>query len=271
MTDEIVPSADASGVADPAATDAAPVAPEATPDPEPKPHPLHPGGERFEQVYGKWKTSEGRIAELERQLAEERSAKEAAAAKAAAPAAPTVEQIQAALDAGQITAAQAVSIGMYHAKEAAKAEALSEFDARQRQREVLTEVETYTTRVPALRDPASEEYGKVYAAAQALARDLGKPVSDPVVKRLAMREVFGPPDRLGAKARVAEQDRVRSDPGGVLTGSNGGGAPAPAKDPLKAIPQAQIQFWQRLGYTREQMLAEAPFVNVDRFARRGTR
>ena len=46
---------------------------------------------------------------------------------------------------------------------------------------------------------------------------------------------------------------------GTGTGKEGGGG---KEDPLKSIPKSQIAYWERLGYTRDQMVAEAPYVKA---------
>lgn len=241
MPDEIVPAtADAAAPSAPA--EPAPAAPEDAAPADPAPHPLQPGGVRFEEVYGKWKAAEAERALLREELERERTVKAEAATKAATPPTFTVEQIRAALDAGQIDTTTA----SYYFAVQAKEQAIQEFEARQRVSRAVEDVQAYRAKVPGLADPTSETYQQVATTARELAAEMNRPVTDPIVQRRAVQMVVGPIEKVGARARAAEVDRQRSDPGGVLTPGSGGG-PAPKADPLRGIPTQFREYHARQG------------------------
>lgn len=237
--------------------------PEVRAEPERK-HPLEEGGVRFNEVYGRMKAAEARSTLLEQQLA----------AKAAEPVKPAVQQpqfysadqLQTAVDQGKITGAQMAAQLAWQAKEEAKREIKQELTGDSRRQSALAEVNQYVEKLPALNDHTSPEFQRVSRAAYEIAEDMGRSVGDPVVQRMALRQELGTLAKLVKVDAARDFDRRNAD---VATETGGGGGrTAPSKDPLKDVPRGLKEHWDRLGYTKEQRLAEVPYINTKRWAGR---
>jgi hypothetical protein len=131
-----------------------------------------------------------------------------------------------------------------------------------------TEVDQYLGKVPALRDSSSQDFQRVAEEAYRLADDMNLPVTDLRVQRAALRATYGSLDRLQTQQRTQQQSRDASLPH-VESGNARGSVPAPrpGADPLKDIDPAYLSFWEKRGYTREQMLEEAKYIPKGRKVR----
>ena len=120
------------------------------------------------------------------------------------------------------------------------------------------DLQEYIDKHPDLSNPDSELIGKVKVELGHLAARYGKDTTTKLTQLEAVRNVVGG-HRLGGPVDNREFTRRRQlgSSGGGPAGDQGGGG---KRDPLKDVPAAQIEHWTRAGYTREQMIAEAPFV-----------
>lgn len=239
-----------------------------TPEAEKKPHPLEPGGPRFDEVYGRMKRAESDVVEMRERLARLEGQREGAKPAAPAPQFYSAVQLQAMVDAGQIQRVQMDEQLTWQAKELAKREMRQEWTVEQRQMTAQKTVETYLEKLPALHDQTSEEFRRVARAAREIAEEFGADVRDARVQRLALQRSFGDLDRLTRVEKNRDYQRDRADL--HVEQGGGGGGREPSKDPLKDVPPAQMAYWTKLGYSRDQMLKEAPYV-LQRLASRGTR
>ena len=143
-----------------------------------------------------------------------------------------------------------------------------------RQQGAAAEVDQYLSKVPKLRDTSSPEFVRVATEAQQVAEELGRPVTDPVVQRRALRTVYGSLDRLASVEATREFDRGHAVPTSEF--STGRGTLGTAKDAqtrsqdeaLARVPKDWMAEWKRLGYTRERMLAEEKYIDYVRLKRR---
>ena len=218
---------------------------ETTPVPEtqetvPAKHPLEQGGVRFNEVYGQMKAHE-REASLLRE--ENERLRKSAPSPAAATSVYTQDQLQAYVDAGKITPAQMAGQLALQAKEQGKQELRQEFQQDQRRNSALTEVNQYIDKVPALTNTASPELARVTRAAWEIAAELDLDVKDPRVQRRALREAFGPLDRITTVAKAREFDRNNADTH-AETGGGGGATPVKADDPLKQVSKEWLDYWR---------------------------
>lgn len=221
---------------------------------ERKPHPLEPGGPRFEEVYRKLKDSERREDDLRRQLSE---TKPAPKPEAAQPQYYTQDQLQALLDAGRITPAQMAGQLALQSKELAKQEIKQELRQDTARSSALSEVNDFMAKVPALNDQSSDEFRRVARAAYEIADETGLDVRDPRVQRRALREALGPVDKLTKVSAAREFSREHADTFAERGG--GGGSQTRKADPLKDIPQTQKDHWTARGKTKEEQVELAKF------------
>jgi hypothetical protein len=232
------------------------------------PHPLAPGGPRFEEVYRQMKEQERANQTLREEVAELRGRVTAqpAAQPQQQPRFFKPEELQALVDQGRITPMQATDQIAWQRQQ----EGMREIEQKQTLREKTTaasaEVAKFMDKIPGLTNTTSDEFRKVSRAAYEISDELGLPVSDPRVQRRALRETFGTLDRITDTRTAREFDRRAADTH-TEVGRGAGGAEA-TKDPLKDVPAAQMEYWKRLGYSREQMLKEAPFVRTFRSRQR---
>lgn len=233
----------------------------ATEEPEKKPHPLEPGGPRFADVYARMREAERRAQEMEAQLAAER-AKATPQQQQPQGQFYTPQQLQAAKDLGQITEAQMMDqLAWQRAELKAR-----EVEKRQADRFVadtaLSEVDAYIAKIPALADANSPELRKVGVAAREIALEMGKPVTDPLVQRRALREVYGSLEKVNSVRKVQAEARANAE--SHLESTPGAGVVSQRKDPFKEVPPAIKEHWKRLNYTEEQMKAELPYIRPRR-------
>jgi len=115
------------------------------------------------------------------------------------------------------------------------------------------------TQYPDLNTPGSELLTKVSAQLRDLA-GLGFDPKDVRTQLLATERVVGGHRMGGGTGREFHRQRTPTGGHGGHGGGNGGDGGKP--DPLKHVPKAQVDHWKALGYTRDQMIAEAPYVKA---------
>lgn len=257
MADEpIIPEPEP--VVEPVVAAVEPVVPEPAPDPEPV-HPLAPGGQRFEEVYARMKQADDRAARAEGEV----QALRQQLRPSQVPVVYTADQLQAAVDRGQITPMQAADLLSRQNSAAMAAQTIQAQTFAAKTQSALTEVNQYMEKMPALANALSPEFQKVAKAAYEIADEVGLPVQDPRVQRRALRETFGTLDRIAAAAKAQDSSRAASLPHTEAGPGAGGTAPAPkpgGTNPLKDVPPAYLEFWKKRGYTQKQMEDEAKYI-----------
>lgn len=180
------------------------------------PHPLEPGGDRFKQVWARSKKAEERANQLEQEMRAEREErirleerlKVQEEAKQQTQPQYSWEQLQAAVDAGQLTFAKALEIR--------DAQLFKEWEKKQQVREqqfakistVSTEMAEYKKLVPNVTVPGSTERQKVEQEFGYLVQLWGRP--DTKEKELAMelaaaRAAFGDLHSLKTKQQLSSK------------------------------------------------------------------
>ena len=181
-----------------------------------EPNPLDPEGSRFKQVWARAKAAEAKAAQVEAEARAEReerirleerlAAKEAA--KAEAQPKYTWDQLQAAVDAGQITMGKALEIRdqqLYDRWE-------KDQQAREQKHRVLSDVSVemneYKRLVPNASVPGTDERQKVEREYGYLVKRLGEPTSREQALSMelaAARAAFGDLDTLKTKQTLASK------------------------------------------------------------------
>ena len=236
------------------------------------PHPLQPGGARFEEVYARMRQAEDRAARAEgmyqQSLQQQRPQPQG-------PVYVDPNQLQALVDQGRITPMQAADILSRQNAQAAATQTVTQAVQMQtlagKLQVAKTEVDQYISKIPSLRDNTSQDFQRVSEEAYRLSDDMGLPVTDLRVQRAALRATYGTLDRIASTQQAREQSRTSSLPH-VETRSGGRPIGNPnGNDPLKDVDPTYIQFWERRGYTREQMIEEAQYIPKGRKVRFGGR
>ena len=231
---------------------------------EERTHPLAPGGVRFEEVVREKNEWKAQTADLRARLATLENPPRQEPAKA--PTFYTAEQLQQAVDAGQITHAKMADQLAWQRAESMRQQVVTETQLNQKRASATAEITQYTDRVPALADSTSPEFLRAARAAAEIADDMGWDIRDPRVQRQALRQTFGSLDRLAASDKTREYDRQHAD---TAMETRGGGRGTPPKpDPFAVVPKPLMDEWKRLGYTPEQMKEELKYVDPVRWKRR---
>ncbi len=232
------------------------------------PHPLQPGGARFEEVYARMKQAEDRAARMEGALAQAQQQQRPAQQ---GPVYVDPAQLQALVDQGRMTPMQAADVlSKQNAQQAAAQYTIAATQAQQLNAKITSasqEVNQYIDKMPTLRDSASPDFIRVRDEAYRLSDDMGLPVQDFRVQRAALRTTFGSLDRLASATQVRAQSRDASLPHTESGAARGPSAAKPGSDPLKDVDPAYVSFWKSRGYTQEQMLAEAQYIPKGRKVR----
>ncbi len=228
---------------------------------EPEPHPLDPGGKRFAEVYGEMKEARRdaqdareRLARIEGQLAAKPQPKPAQIYTSA--------QLQAAVDTGKITPAQMSDQLAWQRAREAEINIERRLEDKQRNSAALNEINQYVDKIPALMQSNSPEFRKVAAIANEIASEMGRNVDDPLVQKRALREAMGSLEQISKVRSIVGASRNADT--GTETRSGGGQSTTTTSDPLKDVPQMYKDHWNKLGYTKEQMLSEAKFIKPRR-------
>ena len=236
-----------------------------------KKHPLEEGGVRFNEVYAKWKQADadrqalaGQVDILNRQL-QELSTK-VTTTTSTQPQEVSVENILEAHASGRITDADKDRYIYTIAKRDAKKESLAEVNKAAVTGSTISRaqegVAKYIDAFPSLRDNSSDDFKAVAREYQSLVND-GHP-DDVRTQHLAVKSVLGSLDRH-MRSRGSDDLGRGGNSTFSETGGGGGRDTTTGKDdPLKLIPKPQIEYWQKLGYTREMMLNEAKYFSPKR-------
>jgi len=203
--------------------------------------------------------------ERDRRLAAERQAQPAQPAQQVY----SEAQLQSLVDAGRITPAQMASQLAIQATAQLEQRLDRKYAEQARHRDAAQEVDQYIDRKPSLMDSTSEDFRRVAKAAYEIAAELSLDVKDSRVQRRALRETFGTLDRLTKTETLRTHDRTHADLHVETGRGNGGGEVAGKSDPLKHVPKAYLDQWEKWGYSRDRMIAEAKYVT--REPRRVTR
>lgn len=184
------------------------------------------------------------------------------------------EQVSQAIDQGVISPLQASS---YLAKREAylaqqESERIRREETAQTQRETTTreieqkaatELAAYTKVYPTLHTGEHPRWSEIQAAYTDL-RSRGLPESL-TTQALAVRLVLGPVETAIQREETTRMARERQ--ASDFHSEGGGGSTAEPRnggDPLAKVPQRYKEFWKKMGYTRQQMEAEAKFIPAER-------
>lgn len=174
----------------------------------------------------------------------------------------TVDDVVAAYGEGRITEAEKDRYIAHLVTETAENRAVERFRQESETKAVSEKASTgitqYMERFPQLRDTSSGEFAKVKREYDFL---LGMGYDDTDRTQLvAMRTALGPVEDRERRSRAEDISRETS----TFSEGGGGGAgvlsDADKNNPLKDIPKEQIEYWQKKGYSEEEMKAEAPYV-----------
>ncbi len=136
-------------------------------------------------------------------------------------------------------------------------------------RTATKKLDEYISRYPDLKQTGSDLLTKVRRELNGVTEEFGFDITDPRAQLIAVERVVGGHKMGGTDA--SEIARRKTPVGGTGGGAGGeGGGDVRKPDPLKEIEKLypdQIRHWERIGYSRQEMLDEAPYV----LARRGTR
>ena len=222
-------------------------------------HPLEPGGERFEEVI-RQKNEARADAEFWRKQAETLRVAQAQ------PVQPqpqkkvyTVQELEQARTAGQISDGQMMDILAYQRAQEARVQTVRDSLTQSRQQEATREVREYLTTVPAAGNTSSPEFSKVAVSAYEIAEEMGLDVTDPRVQRRAFRETFGPLSKLASVNRAKDFSRSNAD---THVESGGGGETTRETNPLVNAPKPLVDHWKSLGYSEQRMKDELKYVNL---------
>lgn len=228
-----------------------------------KPPPGHVPIRALQDERIKRQTLEGQLVEQGKQIAELQGQLKGQTAERRPPQI-TDDDVLKAYQAGQISEMEKdralFALAKKQAVEEAKREVTESLRAERTTQTARQEIQGYMQAVPGLTDRSSQEFRELTEEYQRLL-DMGYLDSD-ATQRVACRSTFGPLERLQGRAKVDRDTRPERE---TFTEHGADRRPADAsKDPLKNIPKVQIDFWQRMGYTREQMIAEAPYYREHR-------
>ncbi len=229
---------------------------------EAEPQPLDPGGKRFSEVYRERMDYAREAEALREENARLRASSQAPPPPPKNEAWYTPDQLQAAVDRGQISPALMADQLAWQRAELKSREDNQRRELAQRHSESLSEINRYIDKIPALTQPGSPELVKVGRAATEIARDMGLDAKDLRVQKLALKQVYGSVDKVVAKVANREASRVNADvhaetsPGGTTT--------QPKADPFKNVPQYMIDHWDRIKTPMKQRLEELKYVKPPR-------
>lgn len=237
--------------------------------PTPEPHPLEPGGKRFEEVYGRMKQAEAAAQEQRDRIARLEGAVQAAQRPPVQqPVYWSPDQLQTMVDQGRLTPIQAADV-VAAQRQAVSEQRVAQFTVlHQKQTVALNEVKQYMARIPTLSNQSSPEFQRVARLAYETAEDTGLPVSDPRVQRQALRAAFGTLEKVAQVAVDHEAGRLASIP---HSESGGGGSPSPVPaigaEALAGVPKRYLEFWKLKGYDAKRMAEEAALITEKQRAR----
>ena len=246
-----------------------------TPEETAKPHPLEPGGERFNEVYARMKRAEEDASATRERLARLEGAQQAQRQPQQPMKFYSNDELQKLVDTGQINPATMADQIALQRQVQSEQRMVTHFQQQTRQQKAAAEVDQYISKLPKLNDKSSSEFLKVAQEAHQVAAEMGRPVEDPVVQSRALRTVYGSLDRLASVEATREFDRGHAVPTSEF--STGRGTPGTPKDAqtrsqdeaLARVPKDWMAEWKRLGYSRERMLAEEKYIDYNKLKRKG--
>lgn len=238
-----------------------------------------PGGSDGQSVYqrklyreNKQLREEVRQRDLEKARLEERvRLQEEAAKKPPEKRRYTTDEIQAAIDAQQITAAQGAA---YLARVEAE-EVIERRDRERQERETKerplntarNQLGEYVSILPWLADDGDERTQQVSVKYQELIRDYGMAPNE-VTKALAVRQSVGELDKVRKQKEMGALTRLGTATHAELPG--GGRREKAAGDPISKVPQGMVSYWRTYGATEEQVKKYAQ-QHLDKVAARRVR
>jgi len=224
-----------------------------------------PGGSSPQEIRARkeYRRAQGLKRELESERIERVRVEERLRAleeyRPAAPATPaereyTAEEVQAAIDAGKVTVAQAAE---YFAEVKAKrlqTQAVQQAAAAAPYQRAVTEVNEYMAHLPWTKDQTSPEFQQVKAKYQSLVRDFGF-ADDIRTQRVAIEHVAGSLDKVKQRQQVATQTRQARAAGAHSETPAGGNVPRKSDD-ISNAPADMVRVWDRTGTTPAQRAKE---------------
>ena len=221
--------------------------------PDEPPSPLSPQGDRFKQVWARAKDAEFKLqSERERAARLEGELHAIREVRATPPPTPaekeyTWRELQTAIDAGQITLAQAQEhregVIRRELERTAKDEVRAALDTSSRVSTVQTEINQYRQIVPEATQPGTPERAKLEKEFSYLL-SIGYDQKDPRTELLAARTAFG--DLDSAKSRK-EAKGITSPRATMQDVQTTNGKPAPTtKDPIAGLSAEQKKHYQRM-------------------------
>lgn len=259
----------------PPETDATPPVVETTPPvadstvetpPITEPHPLEPGGKRFDQVWKRAKTAEERLQDereqrirLEERLKVLEETKQTAETQAADAKVYTWDQLENWIADGRITRAQAAEyreeLVRKQVARDADAKAQARVEAAQKTQTVNQSLWAYRNALPALTDRTSPERLRAEAEYAFLVQLHGAPrdTDQQLVYELsAYRAAFGDAGAIG-KLRASQDASLRNQEGFVETGSPGKSPTGVKDDLVKGLSSREREHYERMFRTRPSM------------------
>ena len=222
------------------------------PEPEP-PHPLDPGGQRFGEVYRDMQDARREAARLQGELD---ATRRQAQPQPAQPQFYSPNDLQGLVDSGRITPAVMTAQIAWQERQIAKQEMRQEWTQHEQMRGAGAEVTQYMAAIPKLGDAMSEERRRVDSMVREIAAEMNTTMDDPRAQRRALQIAFGTLDKVTKpKVTVTQAETYVETAGG-----GGNKKPATSGDPLKDVPAAYKTHWEKMGYTREQMVEEARYI-----------
>jgi len=187
---------------------------------EGQPNALEPGGERFKQVWARAKAAEAKATQVEAEARQEREARIRLEERLAAQEAEktksqpkyTWEQLQAAVDAQQITMGKALEIRDQQLLEGWRKEQQAHSETLRQVTSVATEMNEYKSLVPNVIVPGSEERTKVEREYAYLVDRLGRPATKEQglsMELTAVRSALGSLETLKAKQAMTTKPLPR--------------------------------------------------------------
>ena len=218
---------------------------------EPAPHPLDPGGQRFGEVYRDMQEARREAARLQGELDKVRQPAQPAQPQFYSP-----NDLQGLVDAGKITPAVMTAQIAWQERQIAKQEMRAEWTQHEQMRGAGAEVTQYMAAIPKLGDAMSDERRRVDGIVREIAAEMNTTMEDPRAQRRALQIAFGTLDK------VTKQKVVVTQPEPYVETAGGGGSKKPATggDPLKDVPASYKTHWEKMGYTRDQMVEEAKYI-----------
>ena len=227
--------------------------------PSTEPHPLEPGGKRFDQVWKRAKTAEERLQDereqrirLEERLKAIEETRQTDATKAEDAKVYSWEQLEGWIADGRITRAQAAE----YREDLVRKQTTRELESKLQQKlevahkaqTVSQSLQSYTDALPALNDRSSPERLRAESEYAFLVQLHGAP-KDPdqrlVYELSACRAAFGDVANV-SKLRASQDALHRNREGFVETGTPGKPGSGAKDDPIKGLTPRELEHYKRM-------------------------